>query len=244
MAAQPIAEGTIAEAEDGSGKRITYRNGKWMQLNPVANAKAPGAGYMGADGMPKLAPQDMNALAKYRAAADAGQGLRADANRFSALNQNVGTGMGFSIPGVAAVRGVFDPRVPEMKAISARITPQMRQAGSGTMSDRDLELYKAATVGLDKPGDTNVAIAKVIDAGTRRAQDQSAFMDEWAKRNGSLGGAQEAWSSYSEANPLFDAGPKGTTVRKVEPWRAWFGLASPTAAKPTTTRPPLADIFK
>jgi len=197
----------------------------------VSNA-APGAGFMAAaSGRPKMFAKTEENLAKMDEASQQAQSLRADANRFRALNERVPTGGIGGMPGIRDVRAMLDPRVGEMKAIVEKMTPSMREAGSGAMSDRDVEMYRASVVGLDKLGPTNSALAKVIDAGARRTGDYAAFKNEWARRYNTLVGSDEAWLQYAEDNPLFSAGETGTTVNKVTPWREYFGLET-LAKKP------------
>lgn len=228
-----IAEGQTA-TNPKTGDRVVYQGGQWHALpkagSEVADPNAPGASFLSTPaGQQKLSPQDNAFLSKGRTATQQAQSMRADANRFLDLNTQVGTGGILNqIPvvrgAVKAVGRAINPKFGEMEAISEKLTPAMREAGSGAMSDRDVEMYRASTVSVDKLGPTNHAIARVIDAGTRRQGDYQAFMEEWARRNGGLVGAQEAWSAYAEANPLFEHGKDGTAVRQVQPWRQWFGV--------------------
>lgn len=232
IGAQVRNPGTGQVAEwTASGWKIVAGAGP-AASKPV-NALAPGASYFSNSGVaPKLAPADMSSLKAYRDAAESGSGMRADANRFVELNKSTRTGGIESLPVIGNALAMVDPKRREMMSLSDKIAPAMRQAGSGAMSDKDVEMYKSATVGTNKLGPTNQAIGGVIDAGTRRQADYSAFMEEWARRNGGLIGAREAWDSYANDNPLFDTGPKGTVVRKTQPWRQWFGLEGGAAPKP------------
>lgn len=257
----------IGEVFDGYSYRGGDPNakGSWSYVGDQAsaqtgmgalNASAPGADFISSTPSAKLSPQDTGALAKYRNAAQSAATTRGDALRFSNLNKQAKTGGIYGAPligGLAQdVMSQIDPNVSEMKSISSRLTPAMREPGSGTMSDSDAAMYRAATVSLDKPTQTNQNIAKVIDAGSRRASDYSAFMDEWAKRKGNIVGGQEAWQAYADANPLFkDGGKGGTQINPWTPWRKWFGVdggggsAPPApAASPAqpAKRPPLSSF--
>lgn len=227
--------------KDGLAK-ATWDGENWVEVDiapldggapATVSASAPGAAYMSAaSARPKMFAGTEKELMALDKAAQTAQSVRADANNFRALNTKVGTGGIYMLPGIRDVRAMFDPRVAEMKAIVAKMTPSLREAGSGAMSDRDLEMYRASVVGLDKPGPANDALARVIDAGARRAGDYTAFKNEWARRNNTLVGSQEAWQQYAEDNPLFSAGDTGTTVNKVTPWREYFGLQSLAKPKP------------
>lgn len=231
--------------KDGLAK-ATWDGQNWIEedISPgsvAADASAPGAAFMNAaSARPKMFSGTEKELMALDKAAQTAQSVRADANRFRALNVDVGTGGIKNLPGIRDVRAMFDPKLAEMKAIVEKLTPSLREAGSGAMSDRDVEMYRASVVGLDKPGPTNEAMARVLDAGARRSGDYTAFKNEWARKNNTLVGSQEAWQQYAEDNPLFSSGPTGTTVNQVTPWREYFGLpalAKPKAAPPTPKKP-------
>lgn len=252
-----LVEGKTGTAPDGT--RVIVRGGKIVPLTSAlggASPAAPGSAFFNEAPAGKLAVQDNIRLGKFAAQAKSAQGLRTDANRFAALNRGRATGPGYRVPLVKPVMEFIDPGVSEMRAISEKLTPAMREAGSGAMSDKDVEMYRAATVGIEKPGDANVAIAKAIDAGATRESDYAAFMDEWARRKGGLVGAQEAWDSYAEANPLYkDTGKGALAINPWTPWRKWFGVeqgggqgsAVPQQSKPAAapkSRPPLSAFAR
>lgn len=214
-----------------TGQKIRYEGGLWVAVqgdSAATNPSAPGAGFFGATGGPVAlsGPEQKMRVEAMKGAIDA-QGFRADANRFVALNEDVATGGIDDWGWMGTLTSAFDTKKSEMRAIGNKMAPAMRQAGSGAMSDRDVEMYRSSTVGIDKPGPANQALAKVIDAGARRQSDYSAFLDEWIKNKKTTLGAQEAWASYAEANPLFEKGDKGTEILPTTNWRDWFGLSSP-----------------
>lgn len=161
------------------------------------------------------------ALQAARDTASMARSRAADARRFIELNKQAGTGVGAAILGPAAG---LNPTYAEMRAISARLIPQERTPGSGPMSDKDIALYGRAVLDIDKPGPTNQAMANVVVAQAERDADYAAFLDEYATRNGNLNGAQEDWTAYANANPLFDERNGNTVVRpRVQPWRTFMG---------------------
>lgn len=235
--------GETRTRKDGKAQ-ATWDGENWVEVeisglsggaDASVSGAAPGSRYMSAaSARPKMFAATEKELMALDKNAQTAQSLRADANRFRKLNEEVPTGQLGGLPVIRDIRAMIDPRVGEMKAIVEKMTPSMREAGSGAMSDRDVEMYRASVVGLDKLGPTNAAITAVIDAGARRAGDYTAFKNEWARRNNTLVGSQEAWQQYAEENPLFAAGETGTTVNKVTPWREYFGLET-LAKKPAPT---------
>lgn len=234
--------GETRTRKDGKAK-ATWDGANWVETSleigglsggaDTSVGPAPGSAFMAsASARPKMFAKTEQELMDLDSNAQTAQSLRADASRFKRLNEDVSTGGFGGLPVIRDIRAMADPKVGEMKAIVEKMTPAMREAGSGAMSDRDVEMYRASVVGLDKLGPTNSALATVIDAGARRSGDYTAFKNEWARRNNTLVGSQEAWQAYAEDNPLFEGGDTGTKVRQVTPWRQYFGLQE-LKAKPT-----------
>lgn len=223
---QPIAQST--------GRELYSRNevAGLTQPGAVSDPVAPGAAYLADAGMrPKMFANTEERLGAMDDVARQAQSMRVDANRFADLNDKEATG---GLAGlVAPVLAPFDPGVAEMRAISERMTPLVRAPGSGAMSDRDVQMYRKSVPNMGNPRETNKALSKVIDAGARRESDFAAFMNEWARRNNSLVGAEEAWRAYADANPLFKEQGGNTVVNPWTPWRKWFGIEAP---KPQTQR--------
>ena len=246
MAGKQAPEGTVIQLKDGSMQ--IKRGGVWTTYQG-ADPKAPGSSYFAAPGgRPKISQYEEKLLFEARKGAQSGRQAAADADRFVNLNKDVGTGGLDDIGVIGQFTSMFSPKKAEMRAIGEKMVPLQREAGSGAMSDRDVEMYRAATLSIDKPGPTNQALASVLRAGAKRQSDYTAFLDYYVDRNGSMRGAEEAWQSYANSNPLFEKGKSGTTLRKATPWRQWFGVGGPAprpAVKPA--RDPAKDplgLFK
>lgn len=179
---------------------------------------------MGAAG--GLKPDERKELATFRgAASDAGSVIR-DTSRFMELNRQASTGAPLSVPVLGDILVGLDPRKQEMRAITERLTPQQREAGSGAMSDRDVEMYRRSVVNIGQTGRANANVATVLQAGAARQREYSAFMEEYARANGTLVGAQERWGEYTAEHPLFQEDANGNVVPKrgVPSWRQYFGV--------------------
>jgi hypothetical protein len=213
------------------------------------DAAAPGSGYLSdVSARPKLEKTDLAQLQAARQQVDRARGLAADAERYKRLNENVSTG-GFDEWGVlGTISKMGSGTKQEMDAISEQMTPRLREAGSGAMSDADVQMYRSSLPSLSKYGTVNSALARVHKSAAQRQADYSAFLDYYAQRNGSLLGAGEAWDAYAIDNPMFDVGKvngQSTTIlRRTTPWRQWFGVApiskgapGATAARPTAGAP-------
>jgi len=128
-----------------------------------------------------------------------------DAQRFLQLQGNV------TMQGPVAGRvPAFSDAAQEMDAITARITPQMRQPGSGATSDFDAKMFQMATVGRTKNTAANESIATGIIANARNAEARAQFMRDYVTVNGHLDGADREWRRYMNANPIFDPASPNT----------------------------------
>jgi len=216
-----------------NGEMRVKRGGAWVPMGSI-NSTAPGAAYMGDNGgAPKLPSDDAKAIKTAReSATDAGR-MALDAGRFLDLNYEVPTGGIENLPVIGDVIRTFDPRKQEMQSIAKRLVPQQRVPGSGPFTDADAKLEAEAGLSLQKYGNANRSTAFVMQAGAKRRQDYSAFLEYWARRNGSILGATEAWDAYADANRLYDVGKDGTTVRQTTPWRDWFGVGQVGGGRPT-----------
>ena len=175
------------------------------------------------------------------------QALAQEAARFQALNAQTGTGgVSDRIPGGQWVQS-FGDNYNEMQAISARLTPSMREAGSGATSDFDARMFQRGTVGVDKPREVNDAIAAGLIKRAKQAQDYADFRSTYLEQNGTLTGANEHWNKYVKAHPIFDpAKPNAPTLNAgyIE-WRDYFGKATgatPPATNPAAPTPAATDL--
>jgi hypothetical protein len=191
-------------------------------VRPGSDPTNPLFQRVGAEG--NLAADERKELATFRGAAREAGGMIRDVDRFVDLNREAATGWPYSIPVVGDALVGLSPQVQEMRSLSERMTPAQREVGSGAMSDRDVEMYRRSVVNINQMGRTNENVAVILRTGAERQREYSAFMEEWARANGSLVGAQERWSEYTAENPLFQEDGNGNIVlrRGVPNWRQYF----------------------
>jgi hypothetical protein len=129
--------------------------------------------------------------------------------RFQYLNSQTDTGGVSGSPIGGAVRSLWDANIKEMNSIRDRITPSLRQPGSGATSDFDAKMFQGGTVGVDKPKAVNDNIATAtVAAGQNlisKAQFEQAYFDAYQH----TAGMEQAWQKYLNDNPIFD--PKAPT---------------------------------
>ena len=205
-------EGTVIKLQDGSTR--VKRGGQWIP-----------AGNLFQGGAPKLEPQERTELRDARDRAKTAKSTITQLDRFMTVNRQEPTGGLGGLPVVRNIRGMFDPDVAQMNAIVEKITPAQREAGSGVMSDADIKMYRASVVGVDKPGPANTKIAALARAGASREREFAAYLDYYAKVNGTLNGAQEQWDAYADEEPVYD--PISGTTRQARSWRQYFGIETP-----------------
>ena len=107
-----------------------------------------------------------------------------------------------------------------MRAITARVTPLMRAPGSGTMSDKDIEMFQRGTLSIENAGPVNQTIAKAMIAAGENAQGYIEFLEQYALDNGGTTlGAARIWNDYLNANSIFT--PQGQLNPNRQSWRDW-----------------------
>jgi hypothetical protein len=202
------------EVEDGKGGRAWWDGKKLTPLD---------ANGMQVSRSGKLSPQEQIQLKEARDGAESARDFARQANIFAGLNEKSGTGFVNKIPFVSEIRGALDPNIAQMDALTSRMAPAQRVPGSGTTSDRDLALYLKAVPNIDRPGPANAAIAKDMSATAVRRTARAAFLDRYAKTNGSLIGADKAFADF---------------------WADYSKKTRPASGASNAKRPPLDDIFK
>lgn len=229
---KPMApEGTVVLMQDGSYR--VKRGGQWIDAGNL---------YVGPG--PKLDPQERKQLGEVRMQAEKATGVMQDVDRFMSLNKEQPSGGLLGLPIVRDVQGLFDPEVSEMNAINNRLTPAQREPGSGAMSNADVAMYRSSVIGYDKPGSTNSKIGARTRAGALRQKEYAAFLDYYARVNGTINGAQEQWDEYKEAEPVYEPGTG--RIRRAKPWREYFSIGSApkprgVGASPGQAKPPPAE---
>jgi hypothetical protein len=169
----------------------------------------------------------------------------ADMQRFKELNGKVSTGGMLGLPGVGAAAGLVDSDVAELRAITAKIAPNMRPPGSGATSDFDAKQFERATVGIDKPKMANENIANARIAAAQLALDRGAFERAYFDANGHLQGADRAWQQYLTANPIFDPQGKDYALNANRVgWRDYFRPSKPAVPTGELDFDPATGTFK
>lgn len=224
------AEVSAAGLREGGSYQVNGANGQTR----VAQAPPTGANGQPArpGAAPKLPVQQEIDLAKIRTAGRELANTAGLYREWMALNRNVETGGMMAMPGAGIARGAIDSRVARMNAIQARLTPQMRQGMPGAASDRDVAMFGRSTVSIGAPRAANDATARAGMAFAQRQGDYTAYMEQYARDNGTILGAQEGWDKYSSDNPLFSEGRNGLIqVQPWTPWRTYFNR-QPAASAP------------
>ena len=88
-----------------------------------------------------------------------------------------------------------------LKSVADQLAPMMRVAGSGSSSDKDVELFRSATISMDKTAFTNLVIAKTLQQTNRHNKKRLALLDKYIEEKGSALGFGE----YADENldPVF-----------------------------------------
>jgi hypothetical protein len=153
--------------------------------------------------------QTIKDFAAGREAVDQARNVSDRLGRFVGLiDQGLNTGAQYKIPGAQDIMSGLDDQVSEAKSIIDMMTPMMRQGMPGAASDRDVAMFRGATVGLDKPEQANRNIAAGLMASRENLVARDQFMQAYFDQNKHLQGADRAWQRYLDANPIFDPNAK------------------------------------
>lgn len=112
----------------------------------------------------------------------------------------------------------------EFQSIVNQIIPKMRPVGSGVASDKDMEMFKAATVGLNKPKETNLNIINANLLANENAKAREELRADWISSGGSLSDFDKEWRNYVNNNPIFNSdGDYSLNTNRIDPYAYFAG---------------------
>ena len=95
----------------------------------------------------------------------------------------------------------------------------------GAISNKEMEIFGSATPGMQMSDAGAKRVMDGMEAGAARAAERGKFFSAWRSKNRSLDGAQEAWDSFVETNPvLVEDGKGGFQVNRdnIGNWRQYL----------------------
>lgn len=201
----------------GGGTNVTVNTGDIPPgQNPLATATPRNAGTLAKE----LSKDDAETLKGLSDEAATASQLESLGNQLSIVSENVGyTGPGGGIygavdnlvgvlPGDEGSRGAF-----QSLAMEAQLS--FTEKTKGAITDREMGMFRQAVPNLSQTPEANKDIAAVMQAGARRVQTRATFFENWARKHGSLEGAQEVWNEYMRDNPIIESdGQNGFSVRQ------------------------------
>jgi hypothetical protein len=112
-------------------------------------------------------------------------------------------GMWRKIPGVIGTEAQFDADIASMQAISDEVTPHMRQGMPGAASDRDVAMFRGATVSVEKLPEVNRNVIRAKLAQLDRDGEYTRTKRAWIDKYRTLEGFEAEWNDFTNANPIF-----------------------------------------
>lgn len=119
------------------------------------------------------------------------------------LLDKINTGAKYAFPGASGLYSLTNSDAAEFNALANEVIPQMRPAGSGAASDRDMEIFRKATFALDKPKETNRNLLSARIAAEKNEIARQELMGRWIEQGRSPAAFDFIWRSYLNANPIF-----------------------------------------
>lgn len=192
----PSNQAAIAEALRRG--LITPEQAKAKGYGSVANAAQTG----------KLAPGgpvaadikvDQERIDKLRESAQLHRWVADNADQFIAINKRQGTGqmLGVGTPLTGTFGDLaanFDPELATLKGITSKVGRKLRTPGEGATSDFEAKMNLTAFPNINAPGRSNQELAKQWRDEAAYREAMSNFYDQWFAKNGTLLGADKAFS--------------------------------------------------
>ena len=142
-----------------------------------------------------------------------GAGVLKDLEKFGELNRRSNTG--------ALYEGSFASFMPEslrgadekvMKSITSDLAPKKRIEGSGSTSDRDINLYLESLPNIANEGDVNQQIRENYRSQYERSNKKLQFMQSFFDQYGHLNGAE---AIYQQQNKVVNQNPPAGATNKL-----------------------------
>lgn len=124
----------------------------------------------------------------------------ADVKRFLALNKKNSTGPSYAYRPDISLGTPYQT----MRSIASKLAPENRKEGTGSVSDFDAKQLIKMTLSIENGYETNKDVGAALLAYNQSLRDKAKFFSDYFQANRHLDGAEAAWLSYMNANPIFD----------------------------------------
>jgi hypothetical protein len=183
------AQGDLREVENPDGSRSYTSRADILAGGGMAAPSPEHAAYM--------AERTKSNAATYQGALDAagnaGQQL-SNIDRMASLLTDIETGKGEqALMGLASIGeqiGIkIDPKLGDKQAVQSlanQLAIGMRQPGTGTMTDKDMEVFLQSVPSLQNSPDGNRKIMQTMAAFAEKKQVEASMMQKYAERNGGM----------------------------------------------------------
>ena len=135
-------------------------------------------------------------------------------------------------------------KTTELKALTDRIAPLMRKPGSGSSSDRDVEMFKRSVVNVNNTPEANKRFAQGAVAMAKRNQEYIDFLNQAIVPSDpqSRQKANQLWGLYKNDQPLFDQ--KTGAVLPSRPFGDWLAENMGQQAAPAAPSDDVSDLLE
>ena len=149
-----------------------------------------------ADMKKKLFEEGQKRIDALREVTAKGASTLSDLNQFGAYNRQTSTG---GIPSMFAdTPWLHSDDFNNMRSIQSRLGPAQRIQGSGSSSDRDVQLFMAGLPNTGNAGDVNKRIRADYQRQYDYALAKQTFLQNYLQNNGHLNGADQSWNGSKE----------------------------------------------
>lgn len=98
----------------------------------------------------------------------------------------------------------ISPEAQKLDSASTTEALKYVNATKGAVSDREMAMFKGASMGTDKDINFNRNKSKAARAIIIRSEQQADFLNAWRNKYGTLDGGVKAFKKFAEENPIFE----------------------------------------
>lgn len=178
----------------------------------TAETKADAASYKKIDDVRNKASDFINMADTVDSVISGGLKTGTGATLGQALAKFSDTGLDLGILDQFGLDGTRATQGDVLNSIKAKVVGSAKVPNSGSTSDFDAKTYIQSGPSLDKTTEANLEIARRMRQVGERGRDYADFVDIIQTQGGTIKQADQLWSKYERANPLWIKDEKGILI--------------------------------
>lgn len=128
-----------------------------------------------------------------------------------------------------------------LDSVRPELFSAVRTKGIGAMSDAEMREYLGAGPASSNTPQENALLAQKIEQTAQLQRSYADFLDAYREEKGTVQGAEQLWSQYKQANPMFVRDPETKAMVFNTERPSWQDFFLGGAAQPTTRQPAIGQ---